>query len=153
MKLNLGSGSAPLKGYVNVDCVKLDTVDEVWDLDNCYPWPWEDSSIQAIEAIDIFEHVEYPLQFVNECWRILRPSRFIHILVPDFRSPNAFTDPTHRRFCTPQTFDYWVPGTWLYEHHGAAYGGHSHPFELTDRHVEQENLHVTLKKVLPGGAV
>lgn len=146
MKLNLGAGSAPLKGWVNVDCVKLDGIDVVHDLDQG-PWPWEDDTARAIEAIDIFEHVAEPLLFVNECWRILQPGRYARILVPDFRSPNAFTDPTHRRFCTPSTFDYWIPGTWLYEHHGAAYGGHDHPFKRTSLELINESLSFTLQKV------
>jgi SAM-dependent methyltransferase len=152
MKLNLGAGSAPLKGWVNVDCVQLCGIDVVHDLDTG-PWPWPDDSVQAIEAIDVFEHVADPLLFVNECWRILRAGRYAHILVPDFRGPNAFTDPTHRRFCTPATFNYWLPGTWLYEHHGAAYGGHDHSFDLTDLTLKDESLHFTLKKIPPAGYV
>lgn len=148
MKLNLGSGSAPLKGYCNVDVSENVDADKIWDLD-VGPWPWADDSIQAIEAIDVFEHVMNPILFVNECWRILKASRYVHILVPDFRSPNAFTDPTHRRFCTPDTFNYWIPGTALYERHGRAYGGHDHPFELVDRTLQLESLHFTLKKVRP----
>lgn len=149
MKLNLGSGSAPIPGWVNTDIAKIEGVDVVWDLDEG-PWPWADCSAANIEAVDVFEHVGNPVLFMSECWRILRPARFLHILVPDFRGANAFTDPTHRRFCTPDTFNYWIPGTWLYDHHGAAYGGHERPFECVDRFLKLESLNFTLRKISPG---
>lgn len=44
--------------------------------------------------------------FFDECWRILVPDGWLHIVVPAHRSDGAFQDPTHRRFITAQTFAY-----------------------------------------------
>jgi hypothetical protein len=44
--------------------------------------------------------------FFDECYRILVPDGWLHIVVPAHRSDRAFQDPTHRRFITAQTFAY-----------------------------------------------
>ncbi len=44
--------------------------------------------------------------FFDECWRILVPDGWLHVVVPAHRSDRAFQDPTHRRFITAQTFAY-----------------------------------------------
>ena len=36
---------------------------------------------------------------------------------------HGFTDPTHRRNCTPHSWDYWTPGTPLFEAYGRGLGG------------------------------
>ena len=48
LKINLGSGDAPLDGYVNVDVKPhAPKADIVHDLD-CYPWPFESDSADEI---------------------------------------------------------------------------------------------------------
>lgn len=146
-KLNLACGSKPRKGFINLDIAKIEGVDVVWDLD-LIPWCFEDETITAIEAWDIFEHVKDSLGFMAECHRILKPGRQLHIHTGYYANPNSFTDPTHVRFPTQNTFDYWVPGTFLYDTYGDAYGGHKHPFEKVDIHVDDTNyLDVTLRKL------
>jgi predicted SAM-dependent methyltransferase len=44
--------------------------------------------------------------FFDECYRILVPDGWLHVVVPAHRSDRAFQDPTHRRFITAQTFAY-----------------------------------------------
>lgn len=122
ISLNLGSGSVPLPNFVNVDVADIPGVDVVWDLDKA-PWPWEAESVYFIRAYDIFEHVNDPLTFMHECWRVLQPGRPLELHVSHWQSENAYTDPTHRRFCTPHTFDYWIPTTELHTRYGAAYAG------------------------------
>lgn len=124
MRLNLGCGSRLLPGHVNVDIAETADTVLVWDLD-AKPWPWDDSTVKSIEAKDIFEHVADAVTFMTECHRVLEPGGTLHIRTPNvFAGPaDAFTDPTHRRFPTPHTFDYWLPGTVLYEASNAAYGG------------------------------
>jgi len=93
----------------------------VHDLD-VRPWPFETNSVTRIEAKDVFEHVVDAVGFMTETHRILKPGMVLHIRTPHWRSMDAYTDPTHRRFPTEHTFDYWIPGTVLYTHHNAAYG-------------------------------
>jgi predicted SAM-dependent methyltransferase len=127
MILNLGCGSLYLPEAVNVDIAPGPTVDVVHDLDT--PWPWPAASVSEIVAKDVFEHVKDPILFMTESHRVLELGGVLRIRTPYYRSPDAFTDPTHRRFPTEYTFDYWVAGTVLHSLHNNAYGGVSFVFE------------------------
>src|SRR5258708_8631178 len=76
IKLNLGCGPHIAPGYVNVDIVPLPGGDLVADLDQ--PWPWQDGTVAEILASHLFEHVDRPLLFMPEAWRV--PSH--HALPP-----------------------------------------------------------------------
>ena len=134
MILNLGAGDKAVEGRVNVDVVPLPGIDVVHDLDE-HPWPWRNGEATEIHALHIFEHVADPLGFMQQCWRVLESGGWLHVEVPHWQSRNAFTDPTHRRFCTEDTFRYWVPGTWLWNSMGAAYHRNC-PF--TERKVRRQ---------------
>lgn len=134
MRLNLGSGSRPLPGWLNVDIAQTGHVDYVWDLDTPGNWPFVTSStrgpepadhagkVEQIVAKDVFEHLSDPIHFMVQCHRALRVGGQLYIRVPHYLHRDAFTDPTHKRFCTEHTFDYWIPGTQLFNDHNAAYG-------------------------------
>lgn len=144
MRLNLGSGSQPMMGSVNVDLVALPEVDVVHDLDVA-PWPWDGASVWEIVAQDVFEHVADPVRFMTESHRVLQTGGTLHIKSPHFRHQDAFTDPTHRRFCTPHTWDYWIKGTVLYERHNPAYGAVA--FDLVQRQVYNGAIFIQLHKI------
>lgn len=146
MRLNLGAGSRPLPDHVNVDRVQLPGIDAVWNLDQ-FPWPWPDESAERITARDVFEHVAKPVGFMVECHRILIPGGLLWIRCPNvFLSPgDAFTDPTHRRYPTWNTFDYWIPGTVFHREHNRAYGGVG--FELIDKRGDDGSMIVELRKI------
>jgi Methyltransferase domain len=145
LRLNLGAGSRPMAGWVNVDRMPLPGIDEVWDLDRT-PWPWWANSVQAITARDIFEHVADAVEFMVECHRVLVDGGRLWIRTPNIAlSPvDAFTDPTHRRFPTWQTFDYWITGTRYYAEHNQAYGGVA--YQLEDRRPDDGSMVVILTK-------
>lgn len=147
MKLNLGAGSRAKDGYVNVDAAAIPGIDVVHDLD-VLPWPFADDSADRVEAFDVFEHVDNPVGFVTECWRVLKPGAEVYIHTSYWRSKNGYTDPTHKRFCTKRTFDYWIQGTDYFARYGAAYGGHSHPFTRVDTRVKGGELVVILRKAV-----
>jgi len=48
------------------------------------------------------------LAFMDECYRILKPDCWMHVVVPSGRSNRAFWDPTHRRFFMQETFLYFA---------------------------------------------
>jgi SAM-dependent methyltransferase len=120
VRLNLGCGSVPEPGYVNVDVWDQPGVDVAHDLD-VFPWPFKDGEAEEIRAWDVFEHVADPVGFMGECHRVLAPGGLLFIHTVHYQSRNAYTDPTHRRFLTEESFDYWVPGTGLHQRYGAAY--------------------------------
>lgn len=145
MRLNLGSGSMPKEeGVVNVDIAALPEVDVVHDLD-VIPWPFDDACADAVTAIDVFEHVANPIGFMTESHRVLETGGSLYLKVPHFRHPDAFTDPTHRRFCTQHTWDYWIKGQVLFDLHNAAYGGVS--FTLAGQDVVNGSIFTVLQKI------
>lgn len=144
MRLNLGCGSRLYDGYVHVDRVKLDGVDVVHDLD-VLPWPWADAEAEHILAQDVFEHVADPIGFMTEAHRVLKVGGSLLIKSPHFRHQDAFTDPTHRRFCTEHTWDYWIPGTQLYTDNNKAYGGVE--FTMERRQVMSGAIFILLHKI------
>lgn len=143
MRVNLGCGTDIRPGCVNVDRVALPGVDVVLDLD-AGRWPWEDGSVREIVAQDVFEHVADPVLFMTECHRVLEDGGPLQIKSPHWRHRDAYTDPTHRRFCTEHTFDYWVPGTQLYQQGNHVMGGV--PFDRAAQNVHGGALYVLLIK-------
>lgn len=122
VNLNLGCGRLLLPEHVNVDRVPGPGIDVVHDLDAA-PWPWQDGAAENITARDVFEHVRDPITFMTECWRVLVLGGKLRIHTPHWRFEDAYTDPTHLRFPTEHTFDYWIPGTALYQTNNRFYGG------------------------------
>ncbi|MDR0677931.1 MAG: methyltransferase domain-containing protein [Holosporaceae bacterium] len=88
MKVNLGCGYRPLKGYVNVDCVANEGVDKVIDLDK-YPWDFTDNSVDEVYCDNILEHLDFA-KSTKELHRILKKGGKAVIKVPYFSNPGAF---------------------------------------------------------------
>jgi predicted SAM-dependent methyltransferase len=145
VRLNLGCGSDPRRpDTVNVDIADGPEVDVVHDLD-VLPWPWADASVEGILGQDIFEHVGNPIGFMTECHRVLQTGGELVLKVPHWGHQDAFTDPTHRRFCTEHTWDYWIKGTHLYDRHNRAYGGVA--FDLVSRQVVIGSIFIFMRKI------
>ena len=125
LQLNLGCGALTKPGFINVDFYEDDEIDVVLDLDT-FPWPWEDESVSYILALDIYEHVDKPVEFVNEMWRVCRPGANIRLRTTKWDTRQSYTDPTHKRWLTEDSFNYWVPGTDFHERYGAGYSGGRH---------------------------
>ncbi len=95
--LNLGCSDAHSKGWTNVDL--CEPADVIADLSE--PWPWGTSSVVAIRAWDIAEHLPSKLHTMNEAHRVLVPGGILDLRVPTTDGRGAFQDPTHRSFWTP----------------------------------------------------
>jgi SAM-dependent methyltransferase len=141
MILNLGCGTVAQPGCVNVDIVDYPGVDVVHDLD-VTPWPFPDNQFAQVYAKHVFEHLRYPVAFMQQAHRVLSPGGLLHIEVPDWQSKNAYTDPTHVRFCTDETWDYWTVGTGFHGKWNALYGGVS--FHRQDLRVVNGDIYVDL---------
>lgn len=131
-KLDLACGQRPRDGYEGVDI--WPGAQHVVNLQE-YPWPFADESVAELHCSHYIEHIPmgyirvinaasgaaycmtelalgHPdtkdtlFAFFDECWRILVPDGWLHIVVPCHRSDRAFQDPTHRRFITANTFAY-----------------------------------------------
>ncbi len=91
-KLNLGCGEDKKTGYINVDWSPLPNPDVVHDL-NAIPYPFEDGSIDLIEAFHVLEHLDRPFVVMKEFHRILKVDGKLHIKVPHFS--RGFTHAEH----------------------------------------------------------
>lgn len=152
VKINLGCGIRTRDGWLNLDVAALPGVDVVHDLD-AVPWPFKDGVAEEISAEDVFEHVEDPLAFMAECWRVLAPGGHLRLRTSYWKSESAFTDPTHKRFCTELTFDYWCAGTEYFERYGAAYARGCEFLKIEVRLEDAELLVHLVRLPLPDSSV
>ena len=72
--------------------------------------PYPDSTVDEIYSSQVFEHLRDLNSVMDECHRVLRPNGLLHIVVPYWSSEGAFRDPTHVRFFSEKSFDYWEVG-------------------------------------------
>jgi SAM-dependent methyltransferase len=147
MKINLGAGSLPEKGWINTDIRPLSGIDVVHDLD-CLPWPFEDGSAERIKAFDVYEHVYDWRGFMAECHRILQIGGILAIHTSYYKNPSSYRDPDHKRFLHEESFDYWVPGTYLNSRYGPGYADGRH-FEKLKVYLDTPigDLNVILRKI------
>lgn len=107
LKLDLGCGTKREEGFIGVDRIAFPNVDVVMDV-GMARWPWDDASVDEVHSSHMLEHLK-PLErvhFVNELWRVLKPTGKATIAVPDWSSARAYGDLTHE----------WPPVTpaWLF---------------------------------------
>jgi len=119
MRLNLGCCDDIRVGWTNVDIVpgRGVTVIDLRDL-----WPWSDSSVAEILAMDVIEHLPDKIHTMNEMWRVLAPGAVVHIGVPTTDGPGAFQDPTHVSFWNRRSFLYYEDGNSYRERFAKGYG-------------------------------
>jgi hypothetical protein len=128
IRVNLGAGSEPTEGWVNTDWLPLEGIQKVFNLLE-YPWPFEDNSVDELKCIDVIEHMpnftadnkSAPIEFIRECWRVLKPGGKLFMTTPHWQSPNCWVDLTHTRGFDKRSMDYFDPNTDI----GKAYGYYS----------------------------
>tara|TARA_Y100000031_G_scaffold3242_1_gene3998 strand:- start:21112 stop:21705 length:594 start_codon:yes stop_codon:yes gene_type:complete len=113
--LDIGCGQRKLPGAFGIDIIENSQADLVHDLKNT-PWPIESNSFDIVLINHVLEHVDDVVGFLSEVWRVTKTDGHIVIQVPYFRSTDAYADPTHRRFFTSRSLDYFLEGTGLSEY-------------------------------------
>jgi SAM-dependent methyltransferase len=137
VNLDFGCGEHPRDGFEGVDLHGTKAKHRV-DLFK-FPLPWADNSVDEIHASHFLEHLpareveirdlntdfafevsekdvkaffgkDFLFAFIDECYRVLKPDGWLHVIVPCGRSNRAFQDPTHRRFFVEDTFAYFWKG-------------------------------------------
>jgi hypothetical protein len=132
VKLNLGCGDTPLSGWTNVD---LFPGPGVYIADLRSEWPWQDSSIGAVRAWHLFEHLPDRVHTMNELWRVMAHGAIAEIQVPTVDGIAAFSSPTHCSFWHRQTFWHFEAGTAHRERWGARDGIVAR-FRAIDEHTD-----------------
>lgn len=116
VRIDLACGDSKKRGFIGVDIVKTSSTDVVHDL-NVYPWPFEDNSVDEIHCSHYIEHIPHDIpgedkrdgliQFMDECYRILKKGGKLTLIAPYGKSTRALGDPTHRRSIVDETFLYY----------------------------------------------
>lgn len=121
LKLNLGCGNDIREGYLNVDLnahqgaiVALDLNKHWWSkyLVAHYGFASE------ILALDLIEHLDDPVRFLDECWACLNKDGILRIKACGWQNPNYWVDITHKRAFDIKSFDYFDPSTELGQRYG-----------------------------------
>jgi SAM-dependent methyltransferase len=109
--LEVGCGAERLYSIsVTLDKNTVHHPDIVHDLEET-PYPFPDESFHFIVCRHVLEHVRHFVPAVTELHRILKPGGVIYVEAPYFSSVHAYTDPTHVRFFTSRSFDYFLEGS------------------------------------------
>lgn len=113
LKLDFGCGPnkrVPQPGedptpWIGVDEKKFDKVDVIMHIGKD-KWPWKDNSVDEAHASHFVEHltVEERIHFVNELYRVLKPSAKCTVITPHWDSMRAYGDLTHK---WPPVCEFW----------------------------------------------
>jgi predicted SAM-dependent methyltransferase len=120
LRLNLGSGTTPIPGFVNVDALKdAPGVDVVADIGERLPF--EDGTAELVYASHLLEH--FPTDRVPgmlaEWRRVLRPGGVLLVAVPDLEAIASVLSSRKGWFTPPNA-------PWI----GAIYGGQKDEYDF-----------------------
>lgn len=102
-KLNLGSGTKRIPGFMNLDLDPGCEPDIVIDLER-EPLPFSDNSVDEIICWHVLEHIgDGFIPLMKEIYRVCTSGAWIDISVPHPRHDHFLGDPTHRRPILPDT--------------------------------------------------
>jgi len=119
MKLDIACGRHKDLGWTGIDIQRLPGVDIVHDL-NMHPWPLKAESVDEAKAWHIVEHIppvavtekgtRRPfIEFMDECWRVLKVGAKLDIETPYGNSDGFLHDPTHCNPVDELTFEHFSP--------------------------------------------
>lgn len=110
IKLDLGCGNRKVAGFIGIDRKADSDADIIRDVEK-RGLPFSDSSVAEIVTRHFLEHVTDLIFVMSEIWRVLKPNARVHIEVPVVPCKDAYTDPTHKRFFTDETFKFFEHGS------------------------------------------
>lgn len=106
MKLDIGCGPVPRKGYEGVDAIAYPEVKWVLDIEGGWPEAW-DNAVDEVWCSHYVEHCRDLVAFADKLHRVLRPGAKAIITHPYAHSNRAWQDPTHVRAINEVSWLYW----------------------------------------------
>ena len=103
--LDIGCGAHKQPGTIGIDRRAVPGVDLVCDFERGLPF--RESSITGAYSIHSIEHMRDLIRFMEELYRVCAPGAKICVKTPYYASRKAFIDPTHVRFMTEESFEYF----------------------------------------------
>lgn len=115
--LDIGCGNDKLKPgkgekVIGIDHMKYPGVDIVHDLEK--PLPLKSNFADRVYSNHTFEHIRNIVPLIEQCWKVTKPTGELFIRVPHFTSAGMYTDLTHTTFFSSRSFDFFIPGTYLF---------------------------------------
>jgi predicted SAM-dependent methyltransferase len=107
--LDVGCGPSKYPGAIGVDVNPNTAADVLCDLDRGR-LPFREDSFDEVRAVHLIEHVENAIATIEEFHRVARSGGTIFIVTPHYTDIASYTDPTHRRHLSSESFHYFYPG-------------------------------------------
>ncbi len=107
--VDLGCGSKKVNGAFGFDIRPEPGVNVVCNIER--QLPLKTNSVDVVNLSHILEHIRDLIPFMEEVYRVCRSGAMVRVVVPYYTSRGAFRDPTHVRFITEDTFQYFEPPT------------------------------------------
>ena len=105
IRLDVGCGARKEPETFGVDRRGISGVDVVCDFERTLPF--RDSSVHCVFCIHTVEHMANLIHFMEELYRVCAPGAKVYFKTPYYASRKAFIDPTHVRFMTEESFEYF----------------------------------------------
>ena len=107
-KLNIGCGSKPKEGWVNIDKYVPDGFSQIefGDLEAGLNYP--DKSFDEIFLDNVIEHLNDIPGSIKEINRLFKPGGECKLITPHFSSASSWRDPTHIHHLSYFSFDYFA---------------------------------------------
>jgi SAM-dependent methyltransferase len=117
--LDVGCGINKKPGSIGLDRNPASRADVLADLDS-FPYPFRDSSFDALQAVHVIEHVSDVIRSMEEFHRLVRDGGEVLIVTPHYTDFSSFCDPTHRWHLNSFSMRYFGPDNAGYGYYSAA---------------------------------
>jgi SAM-dependent methyltransferase len=116
--LDLGCGPAKLPGAIGMDIARLAGVDVIGNIERGLPFG--NDTFDVVYASNLMEHIRDLTGLMREIHRVLKKGGILMVATPYCLSHKAFQDPTHVRFFSLDTFEYFcreqnVAPSWYFD--------------------------------------
>jgi len=113
--LDVGCGINKKPGSIGIDRNPRSRADVIVDVDR-FPYPFRDSSFDALQAVHVIEHVSDVVRTMEEFHRLVRPGGEVYLATPHYTDFSSFCDPTHK----------WHLNSFSLRYFGSDHGGYSY---------------------------